>query len=424
MTQSTKVSLSRLDYLTPLASKGAFTARTVTSKIKWFNRFGVLISTSSGTGVSDNTAVFSSSSRPYVTASAPTGAYYACPGVSIASVGGTSTNEHHYFDAAQFEQSASVTDFDEARQLHITLRANRINELVNPSFVSPTTPWTLTQGSSATINTILEPNAESFTITAGSISSGTATITLNLVHSYQVGSQVVIAGVTGTSASNYNGVRTITAVTANSFSYTVSASNSSISSGFVYASASAYQITASGNAVKLDSWNGSTNSQLMGIYYPNTSYTFSIYAQSVTAPEPVTAVIKWYNTSHSLISSSTGDAVTTSTTAWVRPYVIAEAPATAAYASVELQWSATSGHKLNVDLALFENTGQVLDYFDGSSGPGAVYDLLWEGNSANAGRSHLYHNRFATQTRLIGATLDEQLTLGSTAAIYLAQPNT
>jgi hypothetical protein len=406
------------------ASKGGFTARTVTAKIKWFDRFGASISTSSGTGVSDNTVVFSDSYRPSVTATAPSNAYYACPGVSIASVGGTGTNEHHYFDAAQFEQSSSVTAFDEARQLHLTLKANRINELVNPSFVSPTTPWTLTQGSSATINTILEPNAEVFTITSGVISSNTATIALNLPHSYQVSSQIVITGVTGPNASKYNGVRTITAVTANTFSYTVTASNSSISTGSVYASASAYQITASGSAVKLDSWDGSTNAQLMGIYYPNTSYTFSIYAQSVDAPESVTAVIKWYDSSHVLISSSTGDAVTTSTTNWVRPYVIGEAPSTTAYASVELQWSTTSGHKLNVDLALFENAGQVLDYFDGTSGPGDVYDLIWEGGSANAGRSHLYHNRFSTQTRLIGATLDAQLPLGSTAAVYLAQPRT
>lgn len=406
------------------ASKGSYTARTVTAKIKWFDRFGVLLSTSSGTGVSDNTVAFSGSYRPSVTATAPTDAYYACPGVSVASIGGTASNEHHYFDAAQFEQSASVTDFDEARQTHITLRANRINELVNPSFVSPTTPWTLTQGTSATISTVLEPSAEVFTITSGAITSGTATITLNLTHSYQVGSNVVVSGVTGANAANYNGVRTITAVTPNSFSYTIAASDSSISSGTVYASASAYQITASGSTVTLKSWDGSTNSQLMGIYYPNTSYAFSIYVESADAAETVTPIIRWYDSSYSLISSSTGSAFTTSTSNWVRPYVIAEAPSTVAYASVEIQWGTASGNKLYVDLALFENAGQVLEYFDGSNGPGSYYDLLWEGNAINAGRSHLYHNRFATQTRLIGSTLTSQLNLGSTVALYLAQPNT
>ena len=79
------------------ASSDNYTARLVTSKIKWYNRFGVYISTSSGTAVSDSaTSGFTSSSRPYVSDTAPAGAYYACPGVSIASVGGSATNEHHY----------------------------------------------------------------------------------------------------------------------------------------------------------------------------------------------------------------------------------------------------------------------------------------------------------------------------------------
>lgn len=402
-------------------SKGKNTARNATAKIKWFDRFGALISTSSGTAVSDNVTEFSSSSRPYVTATAPSGAYYACPGLSIASV---PSYEHHYIDAAQFEQSGSATAFDEARQLHITLRANRINELLNPSFSSPLDPWVITGASTASVNTIQEPNSETFTITAGAIVSNVATITLSLPHSYRIGSSVVISGVTGTNAAKYNGVREITDITDKTFTYAVTASDSTISAGTVYASGDSLQLTASGTSVSVDSWDGSDTSQLMGIYYPNTSYSFSVYALAVSAAESVHAEIAWYDDSYTLISTSTGSSVTTSTTSWVRPYVTAEAPATAAYAAVSLKWSTTSGHKLEVDLALFENTGLVLEYFDGTSGPGYVYDLMWEGNNVGAARSHLYNNRFATQTRLFGATLEEQLPLGCTAAIYLAQPNT
>jgi hypothetical protein len=405
------------------AAKGA-TARTVTAKIKWFNRFGVYLSTSSGTGVSDNTATFSGSYRPSVTASAPTGAYYACPGISIASVGGSASNEHHYFDAAQFEASSSATSFDEARQLHLILRANRINELLNPHFASPITPWNAANASTSVINTYEEPNVDLFTIASASISTNVATVTLTNPHSYQVGQTVVISGVTGTGASNYNGVRTITAVTLTTFTYSVTASNSTVTSGVVYRTGNSLKLTATGSSVSVASWDGSTTSQLMGIYYPNTSYTFSVYAQAGTAAENVTVKINWYDTSYSLISSSVGTSTEVSTTAWARPYVIGTAPATAAYASVELDWATTSGNILVLDEALFENNGQVLDYFDGSNGNGTVYDLFWEGGVPNAARSHYYKNRFSVQTRLFGATLNAELPMGSTAAVYIAQPQT
>ena len=407
------------------ASSGNYTARNVTAKIKWFNRFGVYLSTSSGTAVSDSAASgFSSSSRPYASAAAPTGAYYACPGVSIASVGGTSTNEHHYFDAAQFESASSPTSFDEARQLHIILRANRINELVNPHFASPITPWTATGASTTVVNTYAEPGVDIFSITAGSISTNVATITVDRPHSYQNGQTLYISGVTGTHASDYNGVRTITATTLNSFSYAVTTSNSSITAGTVYATGNTLKLTATGSSVSLKSWDGSTTSQLMGIYYPNTSYTFSVFVQPGTAMENVQLKISWYNTSYSLISTTSGSLFSCNANAWSRPYVIGTAPATAAYAAVEVDYSTTSGNIVALDEALFENIGQILDYFDGSNGIGSVYDRFWEGGNPNAARSHYYKNRFAVQTRLFGATLDAQLPLGCTAAVYIAQPQT
>jgi hypothetical protein len=407
------------------ASSGNYTARNVTAKIKWFNRFGVYLSTSSGTAVSDSASTgFKSASRPYVSAAAPTGAYYACPGVSTASVGGTSTNEHHYFDAAQFEAASSPTSFDEARQLHIILRANRINELVNPHFASPITPWTATGASTSVVNTYAEPGVDIFSITAGSISTNVATITVDRPHSYQVGQTLYISGVTGTHASDYNGVRTVTATTLTSFSYAVTTTNSSITSGTVYSTGNTLKLTATDSSVSLKSWDGSTNSQLMGIYYPNTSYTFSVFAQPANGVESVTLKISWYDSTHSFISTTTGTSFACNVNVWTRPYVIDTAPATAAYAAVEVDYSTTSGHVLALDEALFENIGQVLDYFDGSNGIGTVYDRFWEGGNPNAARSHYYKNRFSTQTRLFGATLNAQLPLGCTAAVYIAQPQT
>ena len=233
---------------------------------------------------------------------------------------------------------------------------------------------------------------------------------------------------TGTGASNYNGTRTITAVTLNTFTYSVTASNSTVTTGAVVRSGNGLQLTATatGTAV-VTSWDGSTTSQLMGIYYPNTSYTFSIYVQAQTSSESFTPKISWYDSSYTFISTTSGTSFNANSLVWTRPYITATAPATAAYAAVELDWTtAATGDVVIYDEALFENTGQVLDYFDGFNGSGTSYDLFWEGGqgNANAARSHYYKNRFAVQTRLYGATLNAQLPMGSTAAIYLAQPQT
>ena len=412
-------------------SKGSFTARNVTAKIKWFDRFGVLISTSSGSAVSDNTTTFSSSYRPYVTASAPTGAYYASPGMTIASVGGYSTLEHHYFDSAQFEASATVTSFDEARQVHITMRANRINEITNPNFASVVTPWTASGSTTTSIDVATqEPNSETFTVVSTQIASNVATVTLSKSHSIKTTSNVYISGITGAgvTAANYNGTRTVTAVTNTSFSFAVTATDQALITtvGTVYRSGHLLKLTGNGTtAVTVKSWDGSTTSQLFNVYYPSTSYTFSAYVKSAGSTESVVTKINWYDITHTLISSSSSDVTSIDGTQWWRPYVTAAAPATAAYASVEIDWSTvTSGDILYVDQTLFENSGNLLPYFDGSGGPGSTYDFVWEGDAANAARSHYYKNKVAVQARLYSSTLLQQVPLGCTVAIYLAQPQT
>ena len=82
-------------------------------------------------------------------------------------------------------------------------------------------------------------------------------------------------------------------------------------------------------------------------------------------------------------------------------------------------------HILYLDQALFENVGFLENYFDGSGGNvGLTTDLLWEGNAANAARSHFYKNKQAVFARLYTGVLASQITLGSTAAIYIGQPQT
>jgi hypothetical protein len=268
--------------------------------------------------------------------------YYAVPVITVSSVANAASNEHHYFDNCQFEQASSVTDFDEARQSHITLKANRINELINPTLydVSSFSPWGVTNG-------------------------------------------------------------TLTRVSNNP---TVTA-------------------TAAG-AVTLKSFVN--NTQYMKIFYPTSSYTFSLYVKGGTQTSGTGSVnILWYDSAKVLLSTIT-QAVAFTSSDYSRHSVSGIAPATAAYASVSLVWTASaSSNTVLVKEALFENSGLVLDYFDGTNGriiPGS--DLFWEGGTPNQGRSHYYKNRVSIQVRITKGALDDWITSGSTYAIYLAQPNT
>jgi hypothetical protein len=268
--------------------------------------------------------------------------YYAVPVISVSSVANAASNEHHYFDNCQFEQASAVTDFDEARQSHITLKANRINELINPTFynVSSFAPWAVTNGTLTRVSDI-----PTITSTAAGL------------------------------------------VTLKSFT---------------------------------------TNSQYMKIFYPNTAYTFSLYVKGGTQTSGSGSVnILWYDSAKTLLSTST-QAITFTSTDYSRPSVSAIAPSTAAYATVSLAWTASaSSRTIVIKEALFENSGLVLDYFDGTNGriiPGS--DLFWEGSQPNAGRSHYYKNCRSIQVRINKGALDDWITSGSSYAIYLAQPNT
>jgi hypothetical protein len=119
-----------LAYTFSIYGQADSTARTASLTIRWYDRFGTLLSTSTaGTGVSLITGGWNA--RPTVTDTAPALASFAIPTISLAS---TTIGETFYFDAAQFEQSGDVTDFEEARVLKINFIATRINELKNPNF--------------------------------------------------------------------------------------------------------------------------------------------------------------------------------------------------------------------------------------------------------------------------------------------------
>jgi len=406
-----------LQYSFSVYSTAGSTPRSVTVGIRWYTRFGILIgSASTGTGSNNTTTAWAT--RLSVTAAAPTGAYYAVPQISIASVAGSGTPEYHYFDGALFEVGIDVTEFDEARQIYITPRANRINELINPHFASPITPWVVT-GASTIINPDAEePGLRTYVVTEKGLNSNIATLTTSNFHELRVGRSVIVKDV----GAPFDGQFTITAITASSFSYALTNADIALTpvTGVACHAGDSLELVATSSVVELKSAN--TSADYMPIHYPSSEYTFSIYSKVDVDTEQIRLFISWYDSSDTLIETNTSDAADITTT-WSRPFFTAVAPATAAYAVVGIEWSIIGGNTLTVDSALFEKTPFLLEYFDGSYGPSDLNDLFWEGGTPYQGRSHLYKNRLAVQTRL-NTVLTDFLPLGSTFALYLAQPKT
>lgn len=398
------------------------TARSVTLGIDWYTRKGVYISSSTGSSVTDSTTSFSSSYRPFVSATSPSSAYYAVPTISVANCAANSANEYHYFDCAQFEQSATVTEFDEARQVHLTMKATRINELLNPHFASPIAPWSITGASTSIDASTAEPNTKVLSVSKKSLTSNVATLTTAYTHPFQAGNVISVTGV----GSPFDGVYTVTATTDKTISYNKTNVNVTevSSSGTITISGNSLKLTATGTSVLVKSTT--TTADLMPIYYPSTNYIFSFYAKVDSGTITVNPAIVWYDLSKSVISTQNGVSydITSTGTSWDRTAFIGLAPSNAAYAHVQFSYTTTVGTNLWVDSALFEQGSNLLEYFDGSGGPGVSTDFYWEGGVVNGSRSHYYKNAFAIQSRIFGKALSDQLILGSTLAVYLAQPKT
>jgi hypothetical protein len=419
-------------YTFSVYSAAGTTVRGIVLKLRWYDRLGEFISENSGSSVNNTVGDFSA--RPTVTATAPTDTYYAVPVITVVSAAASSSNEYHYFDCAQFEQASSATDFDEARQIHMVLRATRINELLNPHFASPLTPWAITGATTAVNTATKEPDVEVFSVKYRSLSSNIAKLETSVSHDFRIGDVVVVDGV----GAPFDGTFTVSTVGVNltdpeqeSKTLTYALTNTDVTRNTieltdaeVYVSGDALEVTATGTSVVVKSTT--TTADLMGIHYPSTSYTFSVYTQVPSGTEVIVPAIVWYDSSKTEISTSTGSSFTVdgAGTVWDRVFVTDTAPEDAAYAHVQISWTAVIGDVIRLDSALFENTSALSPFFTGSYGPANNTDLFWETGTPNAGRSHLYKNRFAIQTRLSSYALENQVNLGNTVAIYLAQPQT
>ena len=333
--------------------RSATIGRTFTAAIEWYDYKGTLLSTSTNGTVSSTTSGWVKLSCNGKVA--PSGAVFAVPKITIASA---AISEVHYIDAVQFEKAAASTWFQDAREIQIFVRADRINELKNPNFeYSTTAPWGATNGTLSTALDNFVPNT-SYNIPT---SAGACKVMANTTSAVSV--------VSATSTSDYTKVY----------------------EGNAY--------TFSGYFVMSNDGSPTITQQIyLGVKWYDSSYNFIFEDLSQLETIPL------------------------ATGGFQRSHVTATAPIGAAYAVVDILWPypTAAGYGILMDSLMFEKSSFANDYFDGNYGYADSADLVWEG-VANQSRSHYYRNRGAIYYRL-RATLPDFLPTGSTFATYYAQP--
>ena len=332
-----------LAYSLSLYSIAKTTARSITLTVNWYDKYGVLLSTSAG--ASGNNALSNWTRVSATNQVAPANAYFAVPVVSIA---GNGAREIHYLDAVQFEQSTTITNFVDARRIDILLNANRVNWCSNPNFEASSGTTTVRT------NLVTNPSFEA--------SSGTVTVRTNLITNPSFE--------TNTTGWNPAGAvsGSLTRVTTDAYVGTASAQMAWTGAGLGYIEQS--------NTASAAASAGAT-------------YTGSIYVkQTVGSARSISLNFNWWNSSNAYISTTSGTASTTVIGSWVRYSITATAPATTASVGFQVYLgTVASGDTFLIDAALTEQSSILGTYFDGSTtAPDGWTVNAWTG-TANASTS-------------------------------------
>lgn len=409
-----------LSYTFSVYTRAKTVPRDVVADIRWFNRMGEEISRS-GEGVDSNT-ISGWSTRVFSTGVAPVDAYFALPYIRVdnAAIG-----EIHYFDAAQFEQSASgATAFEEARRINITLIATRVNELKNASFETAVDPWVVENGT-ATRDLTLSDNTNNSSVSLKLLpdTSGAVTVTHDHFTKIRPGywytiSGYVRTGYTGDITEDLLGHWGIKWYDVNSnFIQTTSGDSDHLTEFYnvdrYYRTDGVLTIYTNentslsiGDDVRLIGFHGSGVDGEYVVIASTTNY-FQVLSAGANFNEPNAAT-------DTLVQDLKLDFI-------VKSYSVIS-PSNAAYAKPFFVWeNAVSPNQLNLDSVLFERSTTAKPYFDGGNGFTSAEDLLWEENQTYNNRSHYYKNRVAAELRLI-EQLPNYLLHGSTFALFLAQP--
>lgn len=128
-------------YTLSLFSRAKTSAKTVVTDIFWYTADGVFLGTAGEHPYTNTTSAWTRSVG--ATGVPPSEARFAVPYVRINSA---TAGDVVYFDAVQFEQSGEATPFVDARRIDVVLRANRINQVLNPSFETDVSNWQASNG--------------------------------------------------------------------------------------------------------------------------------------------------------------------------------------------------------------------------------------------------------------------------------------
>ena len=347
-------------YLFSAYVRSKTSARSVQLSVGWYSATGALLSTYSGSTTTSSTSAWTRMNSG--TATAPTNAFFAAPIIKVSST--SSSADIHYVDAVQFEVGTSASTYAAARNMNIVLQPNRANLLINPSLTD--NPQ---YGSAGTYDT---PTGWSLDVeTYDSMYGAPYLITYN--YPTKLDNDLL----------NYNNRKAITSV------------GNVHSATFSIRPSSSVAVT------------------------PGAAYTWTVYAQPIaggssSASNDGELHIKWYDSSNSLISTSSGTAyskLVTNAMYYVNSFLgtnapgpaqrmslVGTAPSNAAYAVPSIrvvQWNI--GYIYG---ASFESVSSFRTYLDGTfSNILQSDDVIWSG-SARTSQSYYYKNYTLTKSRV------------------------
>lgn len=141
-----------------------------------------------------------------------------------------------------------------------------------------------------------------------------------------------------------------------------------------------------------------------------TTYTFSIYGQAATAGRVFTAKIDWYDSSGTLLSTTSGVTATDSTANYnARSVATAAAPTGAAFAGIRVRVASvgTVGETHYFDAFLFEQAASAQAYFDGSFTSTSDYSYAWSGTAHSSASTE---SKLRRQNYLANGTFESNAT--------------
>jgi phage tail-like protein len=411
----------------------AATARKVVVDVRWYDRNGIELSRVGEANKTNTTVAWAT--RVSVTGPAPEESYFAVPYIRVQSC---AIDELHYFDCAQFEiSSEGATSFEDARGVNISLLANRINLIENPSFETAITPWAPTN---ATLS-IVSDQYEGTTTTGHSlkidpIANGVVKIKHDsfvkvLPETWYTMSGYVRTAYTGLYAGDrlggftfdwydqsktYISTTGITNQVLTEYYPTVSFYRTN---NILTLNSGVFTSLAVGQQVRLLNFAGNYETEDGGVTVTGIDGTYTILSVTGTSIQVASSGVNIPLIIKPAEDSDIEWLIQDLKLDFTSKYASSLSPSNAFYVKPSFNWSnATTGQSLWLDATMLESSTSLGTYFDGSIGFSEATDLLWEG-TPNESRSYYYKNRNAVLKRLT-AQLPGYIYLKQWFALYFA----